>query len=42
MFVLLQNENLHLQSNVIKQSAFVHVGPENIIMRCPNLVQSQI
>ena len=25
--------------NMIKQCAFVHVGPENITMGCPNLVQ---
>ena len=41
MFVLLQNENLHIKHNIIKQSAVVHVGPENIIMGCPNLVQRQ-
>ena len=43
MFTLLQNENLfvHLKHNIIKQCAFVHVGPEKIIMGCYNVVQSQ-
>ena len=43
MFTLLQNENLfvHLKHNIIKHRAFVHVGPEKIIMGCYNVVQSQ-
>ena len=28
--------------NITKQFAFVHVGPENITMGCPNLVQERL
>jgi hypothetical protein len=28
--------------NIIKQHAFAHVGPENITMGCPNLVQERL
>ena len=26
---------------IVKQCAFIHMGPENVTMRCPNLVQIQ-
>ena len=30
------------EHNIIEQCAFVHVGPENTTMGCPNLVQIQV
>ena len=32
------NDILHLH-NIIKQCAFIHVGPENINVGCPTLVE---
>ena len=31
-----------MMDNITKQCVFVHVGPKNIAMRCPNLVQGDL